>query len=144
MNDSTLPPSPKPFAKEIRRITLVVPLICWCIGFGFSLFNGNSVPQALPRATAFALSWLAGWTVFLLVRRPSDHPSTGATMIYGNVVVLQATSAPFSFLRMLAVSLIVTVPCGLLMGLIGRAMGRRRNTLPGLVDPEIDRPSPDR
>lgn len=134
---------------ENWRFTLVLPLLLWCLGFLTSFILGCSVPQALLKATAYALSGLAGWIVYLLTRRPSDIPvAVWAFTASGNTQLLQPTKILWPFPGMLAHGLILSIFAMSLTGLVGRWLeGRKRPALTvahPLFDDQVDLPLSER
>ena len=124
---------------ENWRFTLVLPLFLWCLGFLMSFILGCSVPQALLKATAYALSGLAGWMVYLLMRRPSDIPIVvWAFTASGNTQLLKPTRTPWPFPEMLAQGLILSILAMSLIGLVGRLLERRKRPPLAVAHPLFD------
>ncbi len=144
MGDEQSPRTAMDTRPAILRFTLAVPPLLWCVGLLFSLFMGCDAPQALLKATAYILSGLGGWLVYLLIRRPSDFPFAPAIFIGMNVQLLNPTRTPWPFASMLAHGLIVSILCMSLIGLAGRLPGWRKSMRPSgvhpLSDAEIDQP----
>lgn len=128
----------------IVRFTLAVPPVLLCFGFLCSIVMGCNAPQALLKATAYTLSGLGGWLVYLLIRRPSDSLFAPALLVGMNVQVLNPTRTPWPFAQMLAHGLIVSILCISIVVLGGRLLGRGKNLRPGgvhpLSDAELDQP----
>src|SRR3954463_3999590 len=89
------------------RVTLALFPLLWCFGLISSLLMGCILSQALLKATAYALSGLAGWIVYLLIMRPS-RSSFGVffaginIQAVANVAMLNPTRSPWPFPQMLA------------------------------------------
>ena len=117
----------------IWRLTLALPLLLWCMGFLFSLSDGCSTSQAIPKATAYTLSGLVGWLVYLFISRPTRW-SFGVIFVglnfpmILNLQMLNPTKTPWTFPEMLANGLIRTALCMALVGLVGRLLGREKST----------------
>ncbi len=114
-------------------LTLALPLLLWGMGVLFSLSDGCSRGQAIPKATAYMLSGLVGWLVYLFIRRP---PRCTFGVIYAglsfpmalNLQMLNPTRTPWTFPEMLASGLIRSTLCMALVGLAGHLLGREKST----------------
>ena len=143
MNDKQYS-NPKPLTWTfIWRLTLALPLPLWCMGFLFSLFDGCSVSQAIPKATAYTLSGLVGLLVYFGISRPSRW-SFGLLFVglylsmTANLQMLNPTRTLWTFPEMLANGLIRTTLCMALAGLVGRLLGREKSTGESGAHPRIN------
>ena len=121
----------------IWRLTLALPLFLWCVGFLLSLLYGYSSGEAVPNATAYALSGLVGWLVYSFIVRPwrflarSSGWSIGVLYagLHGPIVfnnsLLLPTRPPRTFPEMLVNGLVGTTLGASLMGLMFRLLGRK-------------------
>jgi hypothetical protein len=116
---------------KIWLLNLVFPPFQWGVGFLLSLWDGCGTDQAVRKATAYTLSGLAGWLVYLLARRPSRwsfevvHPALTLPMAM-NVSMLWPTRTPWPFWEMLAFVVIRSAVFMAVWGLVGRMLDRRR------------------
>lgn len=146
------PPHPvMPVRFAIWGVTLIIPPVLWCIGFLCSLSSGCSTPQALLKATVYALSALAGWTAYLLIRWPTETNrsdnfpfSPTLAMSLMNIPMLNPARDPLSFPQMLAHACLCSVVFMSLIGLGSRLLARAKIGGPAgphpLSDPELDQP----
>ena len=117
---------------KVRRLTLVLGPMLWAFGVLLSLLAGVGCDQAVLKATAYALSGLIGWAVYLLLRKRSAwswgelfYAWIGAAMI--NVSLLGPTRTPWPFSAMLAHGVIVLTIFMVLAALVVRWIkGRQR------------------
>jgi hypothetical protein len=127
-------PSPNP-AKDERtafwRLTLILPPSLWCMGFCLSHFlSGCDIPLALSKATAYVLSGMGGWLVYLLIWKPSNPVFTPWKLMGMNVPLLGQTVTSWPFSEMLAHGLIVSISLALLLGPMFRWFDRHLGIKP--------------
>jgi hypothetical protein len=144
MSDKQPSQPSKSYKTEIRRITLALPPLLWCLGFLSSLSRGCSIREALPRATAYTLSGFAGWLVYLRIWRSSDYPFFGFIIAGCNAPMLGPTRTHFPFPKMLAIGLISPVVGAIVVGLLQRLLRSEKRVQSSsahpLADAEIDLP----
>ena len=142
MNDKQVCPLPP--TREIHwRLRFILLPIVWCGGFLASFSVGCSPNQAIPRATAFTLSVVAGWLAYFLVKSPSRRSiwydtfgCYNASIVF-NLWVLNVPRDTWTFTEMLAIGLIRSAVFMPLMAFLThvlwkyvstRASGPRRRT----------------
>ena len=132
--------------KRMLILSIVTPIALWAFGFPVSLVRGCDPGSAWPRATAFALSWLAGWLVYCgVLGWPRSREDLGV-LVWGfaftpgiNLTMLEPKARPWPFAEMLRLGVPASAGFGLVMGLILRgwkhsrkraATGRERISMP--------------
>jgi len=145
MGDQRSSQTPKSARTAIRRFTLVISPVLLGLGITISLLMGCSTSLALQKGTAYMLSGLGGWAVYLLIRRPSRLTLAPGTFVGMNVSILNPTRTPWPFPEMLAHGLAVSVCFMSLVALGERLLTRDGKVHPSSVHPlsdvEVDQPA---
>jgi hypothetical protein len=128
----------------IRRFTLMLAPLLWCMGFCFCQVSGCDMTETLMKTITYTLSGLGGWLVFLFVWRPSHPQCLWIAIVGTNHTFLHPTVPPWPFWRMLGLQLIISILFMLLGGLIirwyDRTMGIKpspRSSLHSLSDDQV-------
>ena len=113
--------------KAIRTLTLALPLLLWCMGFLLSLAGGCRPGQAVPKATAYAISGSVGWLIYLFIRRPSrgSFREIFAGLFASSIVCFSFLNPPWTFPEMLADGLIRAAVCMPVIALVHRLIARK-------------------
>lgn len=144
MSDKPSSPPPTDARAVAWRLTLVIPPALWVSGYLLSRLFGAGAQGASLKAIAYALSWLAGWGIYLLVKRPGSPSQSGAFLVVGNSGMITSATDSLPFPVLLALGVGIAVAAGLLLGLASRRPSEGRKRAPGpeahpLSDDEVDR-----
>jgi hypothetical protein len=142
------PPSkpPKDGRVAIRRFTLALAPLLWCVGFFICHVRGCDETDTLLKTVTYTVSGLGGWLAYLLVWRPTDVRCFRWVYVttFTNHLYLQSTVPPWPFWRMLGYNLIVStlilLLCGLMMSRVERHLGIKptpRSSVHPLSDDQI-------
>lgn len=126
--------------KRMLILSSVMPTALWAFGLAASLVRGCDPESAQPRATAYALSWLAGWLVYCGVPgRPRSREdlgsgyrclATGLGMVNSTMLEPKARSWPCR--EMLRFGVLSSIGFALVMGLAWRVgTHARQRATPG-------------
>ncbi|WP_435020121.1 hypothetical protein TA3x_001658 [Tundrisphaera sp. TA3] len=113
----------------LRVLTWSLPILLWGQGFlGSRFLMGCETPSALIKATAYALSGMAGWLAYLLINRSRNPQTYWLNSFIGcaaaNVSLLNPTRTPWPFLPMLAHGVVVSVLLAVILSVMNRLIGR--------------------
>jgi hypothetical protein len=116
----------------IRRYTLAVAPLLWCIGALSCYVRGCDETDTLLKTVTYTLSGLTGWLAYLLVWRPTNVSCIRrSTWVFiQGVNYLQPTVPPWPFWRMLGINIIGSILMMLLTGLIMSWVDRSRGIKP--------------